>query len=473
MAKVSLRKSAGALATAALLSGCAGIQAERGFAEVSATARERLGERAELVWIRDESEAEQLKARTRALLARPLSAEDAVQVALFNNRGLQVALAELGFAAADMLESTLPRSPGYSYKRDSGHGEVELERTVTFDLLGLVTLPFRAMVEGERYAATKRRTAGRVIELAAETRRAYYNAIAAAQLAGYLGDVTEAAEASAELARRLVRVGNLPRLDEARARAFHLEATANLARGQGAAVVARERLTRLLGLWGSELDYKLPELLPELPQTPRLYDDVEALAVANRADLKAAKAELEATAQALGLTRVTRLVSALSLGLDRHKQTSEEPRKGYEIDISVPIFDFGEARVAKAEHLYMRAVHRATETAIDARSEVREAYLGYRTAYDVAKRYRDEIVPLRRTISEEMLLRYNGMLVSVFELLADAREQSAGITAAIAAQRDFWQADIGLEVALYGLSAAPVTLIQSTPSAGGQAAGEH
>jgi outer membrane protein TolC len=452
------------LLAAALLAGCAGFQAERGFEEVSATTRERLAPGTELLRLRDDADAEILHQRTRALLEQPLTPDAAVQVALLNNRGLQGALAELGIAAADMMEAILPRGPGFTYKRDSGGGEVEIERAISLDLLGLVTLPFRAVGEGYRYDAAKQRTAGRVLALANDTRRAYYNAIAAAQGARYLADATEAAEAAAELASGMGRVGNFARIDEARARAFHLEATTTLARARAGEVAARERLTRLLGLWGSDLDFKLPERIPDLPAEPRVYADVEVVAVANRADLKAARADLQATAKSLGLTRVTRLIGAVQLRLDEHRQTGEQRRTGYEIDISVPIFDFGESRVAKAEHLYMRAVHRAAETAINARSEVREAYLGYRTAYDVALRYRDEIVPLRRTISEEMLLRYNGMLVSVFELLADTREQIASITAAINAQRDFWLADIGLEVALYGLSGTATATDIAMPS---------
>jgi outer membrane protein TolC len=459
-----MRRSIPSLLAAALLAGCAGFQAERGFDEVSATTRDRLAPGTELVWLRDETDSEALRQRTRTLLEQPLTADAAVQVALLNNRGLQSALADLGIAAADMMEAILPRGPGFTYKRDSGGGEVEIERAISFDLLGLVTLPFRAVGEGHRYDAAKRRAAGRVLTLATDTRHAYYSAIAAAQGARYLADATEASEAAAELARAMGRVGNFARIDEARARAFHLEATTALARSRAAEVAARERLTRLLGLWGGDLDFKLPERIPDLPAEPRVYADVEVIAVANRADLKAARADLQATAKSLGLTRVTRLVGAMQLRLDEHRQTGENRRTGYEIDISVPIFDFGESRVAKAEHLYMRAVHRAAETAINARSEVREAYLGYRTAYDVALRYRDEIVPLRRTISEEMLLRYNGMLVSVFELLSDTREQIASITAAINAQRDFWLADLGLEVALYGLSGTATATDIAMPS---------
>jgi outer membrane protein TolC len=458
---------------AALLGGCAGHYADRGFEEVTAATRDRLGPQAALVWQRGEAETAEIKTRVDALLAKPLDVDAAVALALINNHGLQADFAELGIAAADMMQAVLPRSPGFSYKRDSGGGEVEIERGVTLDLAGILTLPFRAWGESHRHDAVKRRIAGLVLALAMETRRAYVNAVAAEQLARYREDATEAAEAAAELSTRLRGIGNLPQIDDARARAFHLETTAEFARARATSVAARERLIRLLGLWDAEHDIKLPDRLPELPPAPRQHDDAETIAIANRADLKMARADLEATAKALGLTRITRLVGAVSLTFDQHRQTGEQRRTGYEIDVSVPIFDFGDSRVARAEYLYMRAVHRVAETAINARSEVREAYLGYRTAYDVARRYRDEIVPLRKTISEEMLLRYNGMLVSVFELLADAREQIAGITAAIIAQRDFWLADGALETALYGLGGAPTSPSGEISKSAAPAAGAH
>ena len=100
----------------------------------------------------------------------------------------------------------------------------------------------------------------------------------------------------------------------------------------------------------------------------------------------------------------------------------------------------------------MQAVNRTAEVAVNARSEVRESYSAYRTAYDLAKHYRDEVVPLRKRISEENLLRYNGMLISVFELLPTAREQVAGVTGYVQALRDFWVADTNLQTALTGRS---------------------
>ena len=57
-------------------------------------------------------------------------------------------------------------------------------------------------------------------------------------------------------------------------------------------------------------------------------------------------------------------------------------------------------------------------------------------------------MPLRKRISEEVLLRYNGMLMSVFALLADAREQVAAVNASMDALRGFWVAESDLQAAM-------------------------
>jgi outer membrane protein TolC len=139
----------------------------------------------------------------------------------------------------------------------------------------------------------------------------------------------------------------------------------------------------------------------------------------------------------------------------------------------LPIFDWGSARYARAEYTYMQAVNRAADTAVRARSEVREAYNAYRTAYDLAKHYRDEIVPLRKRISDENVLRYNGMLISVFELLADARSQIASVNAYLEALRDFWMAEANLALALTGKSPGSMVMTSSATSSAGDSSGGH
>ena len=96
----------------------------------------------------------------------------------------------------------------------------------------------------------------------------------------------------------------------------------------------------------------------------------------------------------------------------------------------------------------MRAVNRLAERSINARSEVRDGLFGL--SHDLRPRpaLPRRSLPLRKRISDENLLRYNGMLISVFELLADAREQIASVTPTIEALRDFWLADADLQTAL-------------------------
>jgi outer membrane protein TolC len=226
-----------------------------------------------------------------------------------------------------------------------------------------------------------------------------------------------------------------------------------------------------MGLWGEQTAFALPERLPEPPATVKESVELEAQALRQRLDVQAARRDATSLAAALELRKVTRYVDLIEIGALRNTETGQEDQRGWELELRIPIFDFGGARVARAEHQYMQAVNRATDTAVRARSEVREAYGAYRTAHDLARHYRDEIVPLRKRISEEMLLRYNGMLSSVFELLADVRETVASVNAYMEAQRDFWQADADLRMALTtgtpGQVAGIVKAAMSAPSAAG------
>lgn len=182
--------------------------------------------------------------------------------------------------------------------------------------------------------------------------------------------------------------------------------------------------------------------------------------------------EAENIAASLGLTRATGFISVLELGYQRNSETGQPRQTGYELEMRLPLFDWGSARYARAEYAYMQAVNRAADTVVKARSEVREAYNAYRTAYDLAKHYRDEIVPLRKRIADENVLRYNGMLISVFELLADARSQIASVNAYIEALRDFWVAEANLELALTGKSPGPMTIVSGGgPAASGNSGG--
>jgi outer membrane protein TolC len=386
----------------------------------------------------------------KELLAKPLGSTEAVQVALLNNPGLQASYAEVGIAEANLVQASRWRGPTFSFGRLRRGDETEIERGVFFDVLGLLTIPLSTRAGESRLQATQNRAAAEGLRVALDTRKAWFQAVAAQETAKYMVQVKESAEASAELARRMAGVGNFPKLTQVREQAFYAETTAQLARAQHNATVARERLSRLMGLWGEDLAFQLPDRLPELPKAVRQGGDLEVQAIAQRLDVQGARRDADSLAQSLGLTKVTRIVDLLEVGVLDNSETGQPRQRGWEIELGLPIFDFGGARVARAERLYLQAVKRTMEAAIEARSEVREAYSAYRTAFDVARHYRDEIVPLRKRISEEVLLRYNGMLMSVFELLADSREQVAAVNGYIESTRDFWIADSDLQMALTG-----------------------
>jgi outer membrane protein TolC len=462
-----------AIAMSALLAGgCASFSPDGGFGSVNEAVKSRTGRDA--AWIRSDQESESVRGRVRELLAQPLTAEAATQVALLNNPGLQASYAELGIAEADLVQASRWSGPKLSYGRLRWGNEVEHERSVFFDLLGLVTIPLSVKGEEKRFEAARARAAGESLRVALEARKAYFSAVAAEEAVRYMHQVKEAAEASAELARRMAAVGNWSRLNQAREQIFYAESTAQLARAMHHATGARERLVRALGLWGEDLRFQLPERLPELPKAANEVRDLEAQALAQRLDVQGARRDAEALASSLGLAKISRFVSLLELGLINNSEAPGPDQRGWEIELRIPIFDFGEARTARAEHLYMQAVNRTADAAVRARSEVREAYSAYRTTHDLARHYRDEIVPLRKRISEEMLLRYNGMLSSVFELLADSRDAVISVNTYIEALRDFWLAESDLQMAMTsGSPGASGAIAKPASLPGGAAAPAH
>ncbi len=432
-----------ALAAVLLLSGCASFSEDGGMRTVSTLADVRTGAPAALA-------GEGGEEKLASLLAQPLDADSAVRIALMNNHGMQVALAELGASEADLVQAGRLRNPGLSFGRShSSHGN-EIDRSVSFDLAGLLTMPMRVNIERGRFEQAKLQAASSAVQLAADTRRAYFTAVAAVQTEQFMQRALLSAEAGAELATRLQQAGNWSRLDQARQQVFYADAVGDLARARHQATATREHLTRLLGLWGKQTAFTLPSRLPDLPAQAVDAGNIEAQAMEQRLDVQRAKLDAHATASALGLSKVTGFVNVLDVGYT-NKSSSEAPREnGYEVSLELPLFDWGSARNAKAQALYEQSLQRTAGTAVRARSEVREAYSSYRTAYDLARHYRDEVVPLRKTISHEVLLRYNGMLASVFELLADAREQVASVNSAIETQRDFWIAQTALQSAING-----------------------
>ena len=270
----------------------------------------------------------------------------------------------------------------------------------------------------------------------------------------------EAASIGAELARRIQLVGNSSKLQAARQQLWYAQATVQLAQARDEAQSAREALVRALGLDSVQAQaLRLAARLPDLPAAPKAYDQTMEQAWQTRLDLRMARAAWDGAQAARSLGQWT---SRGDLEIGLHHALEQDPhgsnvRRGLELDIALPLFDDGSLRRAGLDARSLALALQVQATERQAASQLRESYAHYRSTYELARQYRDELLPLRKTMSEETLLRYNGMLVSVFDLLVDAQEQITLVRAALAAQQQFWLADAALQAALVGkpLASAP------------------
>jgi outer membrane protein TolC len=454
-----------------MLSGCASFPPDAGFTIVSSVTAKTEGK--EVAFVRSADEADRVQAKVRALLSRPLTADAAVQIALLNNKGLQAAYNELAVAEAEMVEQSLPPNPTFFVSRISGDGASEIERQVVGDILALATLPLRSDIARERFHQAQLRAALETLRLAADVRRAYFRAVAANETAALLTDAKATAESTAQLAKKLGETGSLNKLDQAREQVFYAETTADTASIRQEAASARERLARLMGLWGADLMFRLPDKLPPLPRHPEMLPNIEVDAVAHRLDLQIARMELAALAKSLDLTTATRFVTLLDLaGIDRRTRDPEAApfrERGFDVQFQIPVWDGGEVRVRQATATYDQAFNNLTEKAVNIRSEARDAYRVYRSTYDIASHYQHEVLPLRQIITEEMQLRFSSMQVDVFALLTEARQRLASLRAAVDAKRDFFlaQAELRSVVNGGGSGGAESRTTTTTAQAGG------
>ena len=454
------------------LSGCASFSPDGGITAVSDLASQTI--KKDVAFVRSADEAERVNGAVKRLLARPLTADAAVQAALLGNKGLQAAYNELALAETSLVEQSLPPNPSFSLSRISGDGASEAERQVVGNILALATLPVRSDIECDRFRQAQLKAALETLRLAAEVRRAYFRAVAANELVGLLTDAKSTAEATANLAKKLGETGSINKLDQAREQVFYAEVTADLATARQNAASSRERLARLMGLWDGDLGFRIPNRLPPLPRQPSTLPAIEADAVGHRIDLQIARIELFALAKSLDLTTATRFVTLLDVaGIDRRTRDPNTPpfrERGFDIAFQIPIFDGGEVRVRRAAETYNLGFNRLTEKAINVRSQARDAYRVYRSTYDIANHYEREILPLRAIITEEMRLRLSSMQVDVFALLTEARQRVASLRAAIDAKREFFLAQSDLLTAVNGGGAGDGEGNPTTPSTAVQAA---
>ncbi|MBL0252677.1 MAG: TolC family protein [Polaromonas sp.] len=460
------------IAVIVLLSGCASVNIDGALERTSDETKSLSGASTQLLRTLDAKTARDNQ--VTALLKSPLSQQAAVQLAVINSPALQTLLAERWGDLAQAAQSGRIANPILSLERVRFLDELEFGRILAFGLLDLLTLPQRNKIATARMKQAELQLTTDVVGLVSQVRMAWVASVGAAESLSYARQVYASAQASAELARRMQSVGNFNRLQRARQQAFYADAAAQLLASQQTATSTRESLVRLLGLKDKQAQVlKLPERLPDLPKSYLMPDAVSKVLTTQRLDVRMAQSQLDASIETQGLAVITSLTD-IELGLrsdtvkDTHEGTSDK-RKGYELAIRLPIFDWGDAQRANMNAAALAALNRMETVLVNAGSELRENYAAYRSAYDLSRHYREEVLPLGKIIAEENLLGYNGMLIGVFELLADHRSQVNTVKAAIAAQQQFWQADAALQATLLGKPISAPAMSVGVSSAGGDA----
>jgi cobalt-zinc-cadmium efflux system outer membrane protein len=411
-----------------------------------------------VAWPRVVAEKTQVEQSIAALLKNELTPDSAAAIALLNNRRLRATFEELGIAESDFIAASRLPNPSFSASvrwPDERPRPPNVEFGLGIDLLNALLIPVRKNLAGTQLAAAERRIAQEALDLAAETKIAAYAVQARQEFRQRLAEILETNEAAADLARRQYEAGNISRLDLLQQQASAQDARLELSRTEAELRRDREKLNRLLGLWGEQTNWQMNAALPAALANEPDFERLESLAVSQRLDLSAAQSEVAIARTALELKRKTRLLPAsVNVGVDTEREPggtgSHTHVTGPTLDLTLPVFDQGQAGIARLSADLRRAESNYEALAIDIRSEVREARDALLAARAAAVYYDQTLLPKRRAILRETLLHYNAMQKSSYELLLAKQQSLEAERGRIEAWRDYWTARAELERAVGG-----------------------
>ena len=440
--------------------GCASVQPRAGFDD----ATELVARRAPytLQWDTGSPDDSLVDRRLRVMLRGEIGVDTAVQVALLRNAGLQATFEDIGIAQADLVQAGLLRNPVFNAAWLFGPAPGVQTAGLLFPFMDLLQRPLRRRVAAEHADAVTGQVADAVLRLAGDVRVAFADATSAREMLRLRESTERAARASAITAGAMRDAGNVSDLALASERALAAQARIDLREARANAVVARERLVRLMGLPAADTAWTLPDrlLLPVDDALP--LDRFETLAIANRLDLAAAFKAAESAARAAGLIRAFSLLPEGQIGV----QADRDPDGNFigpAVSFPLPLFDQGDAAIGASQARYRQALRRhealRTEILADVRA-LRETLIASR---ERALHLRDDVLPLRHLVLVESQKHFNAMDISIFTLLmAKQGEIDAGV-ASVQATKEYWIARAQLERAIGG-SFAPRAAASPAPT---------
>lgn len=449
-----MRGPIGVALAASVLAGCATVDPRPAFDDVQKRVSERTGQKAR--WARTSAEAEEARHAVRALLEDELTADEAVQVALLNNRSLQAEYEEIGIAQADLAQAAVVSNPDLDVT--VGFPDHPIAPTVVGgglvqDFLNVLVRPLRKKIGAAQLERTKLRVGDEMLRFAARTKTAFYALQARQQLVARLELILEINRTAAEFAKRQREAGNISDLDLVNQEVAYDQTRADLAFARAQVRSDREALNRLMGVWGSDTDWRIADRLPEIPEQEFPLERLESRAIEKRLDVEAARWGVDLVGRALALKKGTRYFPVgINVGVwtDREPEAEHVRVTGLSLALQLPIFDTGRASIARLEAEYQRSQRLLEALAVDARSEVREARDLMIASRDLAEYHREVLLPQRVRILDLTLRHYNMMLKGAYDLLLAKQSEVATERAYIEAWRDYWIARTELERAMGG-----------------------
>lgn len=460
---VRFRPAALAVALSVALSGCASLAPRPGDTDINALLAERRGPQVE--W----SAVGQPPPERQAIdqwLGAPMTAEAAVRVAMLRSPRLQQEYARLGLARADVLEAVQVANPTLSLSRsylDPGSGYNRLAG-LTLPLADLLVLPVRTRLAHAEYERAKLEIAGAVLNVAADVEAAWYTYVGAQQVADMRTAVAGGADAAAELAQRFFDAGNISELQLKQEQAAASEARIIAARARAEAGRARLTLNTLLGLSGEDAAWATSD---RLPMPVGAEDDPQQLAELARTsslELLAARQQADILMDALGITRKLRWLGGSEIGYERERDADGTRLRGPTLDLELPIFNQGQAKLARAEALLAEARARVAQAELGVDNAVRLGAEQVRELSQVVAIHREALIPQREKVVERSQQEQNFMLIGVFELIQAKVQEYNAYESYLEAVRDYWLARVELMRAVGQRLPSDAAIGDRTPS---------
>lgn len=456
-ARISLCCNVGLAAIATTLAGCTQVQPKADYERTRQLVVEATGTGT----VYDPDAPLLTDEELDAILRDGLTLEEAVRIALLNNRRLQAEFMSIGVAKADWVQAGLLSNPtlGFSTQFPEGGGRSNLQASIAQNIVDLWQIPRRKQIAQADLDATVLRIADTAAKLVAQTKTAYFDAVAAGESLRLAEENLKLTTKSHDAIKAQRQAGAASALDENLARGQVLSAELGVRNARLAAANAKRRLAGQMSIARAIdnlaiIDSLVGEVGPLEPE--KLVE----IARQKRLDLRALECAAQSRLADLGLQRLS-VFSDVSVGVmfERSEQRALPGRKigadfvrssvangaltvpeiqsrserqaaqrqeidtilGPSLSMSVPIFDQNQARIAKAQYLYWQELKTYEAEYLQAVQEIRTAADQAQTALGNTRYYQQEIVPQAERNLEFSRVSYSSGQTGILTLLEAQR----------------------------------------------------